>query len=88
MAAPAAAHGSASAPDSSSSTSFAAAMASGPIGVLASSTLGYWAYAGGQSTTFGVMKSATRDGVGLSELEISSSNYTCRPTHRSFSSGV
>jgi predicted MFS family arabinose efflux permease len=51
--------------------SFAGAIRAGPIAVLVSSTLGYWAYAGGQSTTFGVMKSATRDGVGLTELEIS-----------------
>ena len=51
--------------------SFVAAVKAGPISVLVSSTLGYWAYAGGQSTTFGVMKSATRDGVGLTELEIS-----------------
>jgi MFS family permease len=50
----------------------AGAAAAGPLGVIVAGVLGYWAMSAGQSTMFAVMKTPTKEGVGLSELEMSS----------------
>lgn len=46
-------------------------MTLGQIGVVAAGVLGYWALAAGQSSSFAVMKTPTRDAIEISELSMS-----------------